>query len=348
MGCCFFPPCRQLCQNSAAVTEELSIFARWRRRLVTCPLTLLLFIVWWAASPVMYVAGAVIDLFRPGHWTTVRGVAFIAWWLLCEAFGIVFLSLAGAFRLPGYEARIYRVQSRWMELMLRGFCTSWSVDLSIEGAELARTGPAHVLCRHASLIDTVFVGNLLANPHGLHLRYVFKKELLNDPTIDIYGNYVPNLFVDRHAADPAAEIAAIGQLGENCGPLDGVVLYPEGTLFTQRRLAHVLSRLKERNDPLYAQASALRHVLPPHLGGALALLETNTDMIFFAHAGLDGAPYIKDYMAGRVTGRKVRAKIWRVPADEIPTDRQDRIDWLYDQWTKMDRWIEDALALLQQ
>lgn len=314
--------------------------SNWRRRLLTCPLTLVAMLVWWAASPVLFLAAAVADVFTTGSRPTVRFVALISWWLFSESFGIVMLSLAGAFHLPGYADRVYRVQSWWMVLMLGGFCRIYGIDITLEGLEHVSPGPVHVLSRHSSLIDTVMIGRLIANPLGLRLRYVFKKELLMDPTIDIFGNHVPNVFVDRQSADSAGEIDVIERLAQGCGPLEGVVIYPEGTLFTKQRLQHILRRLQEREDPLYAQASVLRHLLPPRPGGALALLNTNTDIIFVAHAGFGEAHYLRDYLKGKVTGCRVQVRIWRVPAASIPTDRTARLVWLYKHWTAMDCWID--------
>jgi hypothetical protein len=32
---------------------------------------------------------------------------------------------------------------------------------------------------------------------------------------------------------------------------------------------------------------------------------------------------------------------WRVPRAEIPTGREERIDWLYDRWQRIDDWIDE-------
>lgn len=315
---------------------------QWPRRLWTCSATLAALLLWWAASPVLFLVAAVADLFRDGSWPSVRGVAFIAWWLLAEGFGIVVLGAAALLPLPGRAARVYRAQSRWMMLMLGGFCWIFDVEITLEGLDRVPGGPAHILCRHATLIDTLLVGNLIANPLKLRMRYVFKKELRADPAIDIYGHAVPNLFLDRQSADLGAEVDAIRTLGQGCGPQEGVVLYPEGTLFTEKKRARVLQRMKEHNDPLHTAASALRHLLPPRLGGVLALLDTDTDIIFCAHAGFDGAPYVGDYLRGGATGRRVRVQLWRVAVADIPEGREARVEWLYKHWGVMDRWIAAA------
>jgi hypothetical protein len=32
---------------------------------------------------------------------------------------------------------------------------------------------------------------------------------------------------------------------------------------------------------------------------------------------------------------------WRVPRAEIPTGREERIDWLYDRWQRIDEWVDE-------
>lgn len=35
----------------------------------------------------------------------------------------------------------------------------------------------------------------------------------------------------------------------------------------------------------------------------------------------------------------ITAKWWRVPAAEVPGEREARIGWLYDHWEQIDAWI---------
>jgi hypothetical protein len=32
---------------------------------------------------------------------------------------------------------------------------------------------------------------------------------------------------------------------------------------------------------------------------------------------------------------------WRVPRAEVPTDRDERIDWLFSWWEDIDRWVDE-------
>jgi hypothetical protein len=85
----------------------------------------------------------------------------------------------------------------------------------------------------------------------------------------------------------------------------------------------------------------LVNVLPPHTGGPLALLERNrgADVVFCAHAGLEGAGSPSDLVAGRLVGSTVRVRFWRIAHAEIPAGADARIAWLYEQWQRVDDWI---------
>ena len=90
-----------------------------------------------------------------------------------------------------------------------------------------------------------------------------------------------------------------------------------------------------------ALADRLGHVLPPRLGGTLALLEQarGTDVVVCAHVGLDGFQYISDVWAGGLVGTTVRVRFWRYAAAEVPEDRDELVKWLYERWQVLDDWI---------
>lgn len=62
-----------------------------------------------------------------------------------------------------------------------------------------------------------------------------KQELLWDPCLDIVGNRLPNYFVDRAAKDTARELAHIASLARELAPGQRVVMYPEGTRFSETK-----------------------------------------------------------------------------------------------------------------
>jgi len=201
-----------------------------------------------------------------------------------------------------------------------------------------------VFIRHVSTADTLLPVVLLTGRAGIVLRYVLKRELLWDPCLDIVGNRLPNCFVRRESGQSAAEIAAVVRLLDGLAAHEGVLIYPEGTRFTPAKRERALARLAEgpATEPaLLARARALTNLLPPRLGGPLALLESNpgADVLFCAHTGFEGTRSLADLMAGGLVGTTVRVRLWRVPFAEIPRTRSAMASWLYDHWARMDAWI---------
>jgi len=129
---------------------------------------------------------------------------------------------------------------------------------------------------------------------------------------------------------------------KDLGPRDGVIVYPEGTRFSEAKRKLIIEQL-QRNGETYLceRARMLNNVLPPRLGGALNLLEQNesADVVFCAHFGFDGVVDMRDSLRGSLVGRKVKVRFWRVPFDRIPESREERKDWLFDNWMLVDEWI---------
>ena len=46
-------------------------------------------------------------------------------------------------------------------------------------------------------------------------------------------------------------------------------------------------------------------------------------------------------LTGLPMQHSVRMAWWHVPRAEVPEDREDRLDWLYAWWERIDTWIED-------
>jgi 1-acyl-sn-glycerol-3-phosphate acyltransferase len=124
---------------------------------------------------------------------------------------------------------------------------------------------------------------------------------------------------------------------------DGILIYPEGTRFTPEKREKILASIAKKHPERFQAASALKNVLPPHLGGPLALLERNeregADVVVCAHTGLEGTRDLRHFLNGSMLGAAIRVKFWRVPFAEIPLEREARIAWLYAWWTRVDSWI---------
>jgi len=133
----------------------------------------------------------------------------------------------------------------------------------------------------------------------------------------------------------------VAGLATNLGRADGVLIFPEGTRFSLRRRAEAITKLALSHPDLATRAQALENVLPPRLGGILALLEAapGADVVFGAHTGFDGVRTLADLVGGALVGRTIRLRLHRVVAGEIPADHDARIAWLFDEWKKVDDFV---------
>jgi 1-acyl-sn-glycerol-3-phosphate acyltransferase len=234
----------------------------------------------------------------------------------------------------------YKLQLGWGNLLWESVRVIFRLRIEIDGLEVGRPGPILILARHASIIDNVLPFQLFSRAHGMTLRYVIKKELLMDPALDIAGSWIPNHFVDRQATDPEGEIKALRRLGTGLTENDGLLIFPEGTRFTKERQERALASLQKKNPRFHRHVAGLRHLMPPHPGGALALLEASSaDVVLVAHHGFDGFAQIKDIWAGGMVGKVVTVRLTRVPFSEIPDGRGHRTEWLFKVWQEMDDWI---------
>lgn len=321
----------------------------WGRRLITVPVVILAWALSIVLSPVLFLAAVLVDGWRaissgatPMAW---RMVAILITYLTGELFAVV-----GAFVIwvrSGFgtnRARLvqmsYRLQLGWGNLLWEAVRVIFRLRIQIEGVEVGRPGPILILARHASIIDNVLPFQLFTRAHGMTLRYVIKKELLLDPALDIAGSWIPNHFVDRQATDPEGEIKALRRLGTGLTENDGLLIFPEGTRFTKERQQRALASLQKRNPRFYRLVAGLRHLMPPHPGGALALLEASSaDVVLVAHHGFDGFARVKDIWAGGMVGRLVTVRMTRVAFSDIPDGRGHRTEWLFKVWQEMDDWI---------
>lgn len=320
----------------------------WVRRLVTIPALVLLWLLTVVLLPVLIVAALVIDLARmtkgikPTAW---RLLAFLLTYLTAEAVAVascLFIWVASGF---GANRSLlvrwtYALQGVWANVLWDTACAVFRLQVSVFGDELAAPGPLVVFSRHASMVDNILPFQVFTRQHNLRLRYVLKKELSIDPALDIAGHWLPNHFIDRGGGDSERELEALRQLANGLGTNDGIVIFPEGTRFTPSKRRRTLDILEKRNPRFFERARALRNVLPPRPGGAVAILEVAVaDVVLVAHHGLDGFASVSDIWGGGMVGKHVRVRISRYPYHGIPVGRGQRIDWLFALWSEMDDWL---------
>ncbi|GAC1438415.1 MAG: hypothetical protein NVSMB51_14240 [Solirubrobacteraceae bacterium] len=304
--------------------------------------------------PVLLALAAAVDLslwlVRRKRWVAMRLVAMLWWFLLGELRGLLWL--LGIWVLSAGQdsvcrrRRVYRLRQSWAAGHLTGIRTLFSLRFTVDGLEHAGPGPLVMLIRHASIIDNMLPDAVAGRAHRLGLRFVLKRELEMIPTIDIGGRWVPTNFVRRGSGDTARELVALRRLAVNLTPEEGVLIYPEGTRYTPDKLARAQKLIAERQPALAPLAAGLRHVLPPRVGGTVALLQEarGADVVICGHVGLAGFQYISDIWAGGLVGSEVKVRFWRHPAAEVPQETEALIAWLYARWQELDDWVGEQAA----
>jgi 1-acyl-sn-glycerol-3-phosphate acyltransferase len=330
------------------IPDDDSRATRLRRRVRGVGLDVVGVIVVTALFPLLLIGCVLVDLAlwlrHRKSWMAVRMLVLLWWFLIGELYGLISLLVVwvasrgrdGARR----RERVHRVKRRWLGGLLAGLRGVLGLRLDTEGLELASPGPMIVLSRHASTLDGAFPDAIVGRAHDIGFRFIIKRELQAIPTIDIGGRWVPTLFLDRASGD--VELTRVRALATHLGSRDALLIYPEGTLSTPQKLERAKQIIAERQPEIAPLAEPLQRLLPPRLGGTLALLEAapEADVVILGHTGLDGVRSIGNIWSGQLVGVTVRLRFWRFPASEIPRGSQDEMTvWLYERWQELDEWV---------
>jgi 1-acyl-sn-glycerol-3-phosphate acyltransferase len=316
----------------------------WARRLVTIPSLVLAWGVLVATFPLTSLLAIGVGLVRRRRFVEARMLVFVVVYTSLELVGLArALTLVVMPVGPRRSARHVTLQAWWASTLFAVARALLGLRLDVSGGDSVARGPLILALRHASLADSLLPAVLVTRPHGIALRYVLKKELLVDPCLDVVGHRLPNHFVDR-ARPTEADLNAIAALATDLGPHDGAILYPEGTRFTPKKKARVLAEMEAKGASQLERARTLRHTLPPRVGGLFAMIDAapDVDVVFGAHVGFEGFATFADLFSGAMVGRELRVRFWRVPAAEVPREREARKAWLFDQWQKIDDFVASA------
>jgi 1-acyl-sn-glycerol-3-phosphate acyltransferase len=276
----------------------------------------------------------------------VRLLSFGVCWTWIELAGVA--RAIGTFCLGRAhdEATQYRLMRWWAGVLMRALERTVGFRAVLLGVDALRDGNAVVLCRHASLADSLLSAWAVRCRADVWPRYVLKRELLADPCLDIVGNRIPNHFLDREAVDGSVELDALRALGRGLGPGIVAVIFPEGTRSNQRKRDRALAKISERDPQRAQRLSGLRHLLPPRPAGTAALVDgaPDADVVLAWHTGFDELDTF-----GGILHRlarplpPVRFVARRVPRSEVPGGSAFA-GWLDEQWLRMDAEVAEALS----
>lgn len=200
--------------------------------------------------------------------------------------------------------------------------------------------PLIVFSRHAGPGDTILIIDELMSRYDRRPSVVFKEAIALDPCVDLLGHRLPHAMLDTSDREECE--TRIEQVTRALAPRGVLLLFPEGGNFTPERRRSALERLRRKGRRRFAErAEAMPHVLPPQPTGSLAALSAHgrADVVFAAHTGLGVAAYLPQWWRDMPIGRTLHTRMWLVPAEEIPRDRDDQVEWLYDWWKRIDEWI---------
>ena len=305
----------------------------------------------------------------------------LAWSAAETAALTVFLGLwiasgfGGRLDTEPYQARHYAVMKWFLELIYRAAGRVSGLRVTVTGppetgggleandgleggdgpaGDAAAGGPPAdrpviVLSRHAGPGDSLLLLHYLLSVCDRRPRVVMKATLQLDPTADIVANRLPNVFLHRAARTAGNARERTEQIRRLAAGMSGgsaLVLFPEGGNWTPSRWQRGIDRLRRSGQAgLADRAAAMPNVLPPHGSGALTAIAAcpAADVIFVGHTGLDRLVSVRDVWRSLHTEMGIRARWWRVPAARVPRSagRDAQVDWLYDWWERIDRWITE-------
>jgi 1-acyl-sn-glycerol-3-phosphate acyltransferase len=328
------------------------------RRLVLAPLLLVITVALVLGLPFLLILAAAASPLLPGRWRALRLLWFGLVWLAMESVALfaclalwVASGFGGRLRSEPYQERHYALMRWWLATVFDVATHAFRLRIEIqepaltpEEARARLTRPVIVLSRHAGPGDSFLLVHHLLSRYQRKPRIVMKAALQFDPGLDVVINRLPNAFVSPRRGPDDRVIREIERLAAGLGPTGALVIFPEGGNFTPRRRLRAIRLLEERQlAEEAAKARAMEHLLPPRPGGALAAIEAapSADVIFVAHTGLEHVITVGDVWRALPMEQVLKARWWRVPAAEIPDDREARVDWLYEWWARIDLWVRD-------
>ncbi len=325
----------------------------WGRRLLLAP-----FVVWlagwaWLTAPVWLIVAAALSPLLPGRMRVLRllWVAFV--YLTLESVLLVVLFgwwLASGFgrriRTPYWEGLHYELVQGFLWVFFGEAKRVLNLSIVTDGPtpDAFPGRPILVCCRHAGPGDSFTLVHALMHDYQREPRVVLKDSLAWDPAIDVVLNRLPARFITPHPAAGQDLESQIAALAHGLDANDAFVIFPEGGNFTPARRDRAIERLRSLGlEKMADRAEAMTHVLAPRPGGFLAALDAapDADVVLVAHTGLDHLRTVGDLWRELPMDKRLVMRWWHVRRQDIPAGREERIDWLFDWWERIDQWVDD-------
>jgi 1-acyl-sn-glycerol-3-phosphate acyltransferase len=328
------------------------------RRLLLAPLLLALTVFVIITLPPLVLVAAAVSPWLPGRWRALRLLWFGLVWLVLESAALfaclglwITSGFGGRLRSEPYQERHYAIMRWFLDVMYQVATSVFRLRVQVQEPERTReelaarlTRPVIVMSRHAGPGDSFLLVHRLLVDYRRRPRVVLKAMLQLDPGVDVMMNRLPHAFVSARHTGSGKVVAEIERLARDLGPTGALVIFPEGGNFTPRRRLRAIELLEQRKlREQAARARAMRHLLAPHTGGAMAAIAAapTADVVFVAHTGLEDLITVGDIWRSLPMEQVLKARWWRVPAAEVPKGREEQVRWLYDWWARIDAWISE-------
>lgn len=323
------------------------------QRGVVAPLMIALTVLMWTTLPLWLVGAGLLSPFVPGWLRPVR----LLWLLvvhmtleslaLVELFGLWVASGFGLLlRRPFFERIHYDIVQAYLVVFFREARRVLRLKIETVGPspDAFPGDPLLVFCRHAGPGDSFTLMYALMHWYRREPRVVLKETLAWDPALGVLLGRLPSRFLSSRPGPGRDLEAEIGDLARGLDENDAFVIFPEGGNFTPERRTRSIERLRRLGLHRMAdRATEMTHVLAPRPGGVLAALDAapEADVLLVAHTGLDHVVSVADVWHSLPMDKQLLMGWWRIPRTEIPDGREERIEWLYAWWERVDEWVAE-------
>jgi 1-acyl-sn-glycerol-3-phosphate acyltransferase len=326
------------------------------RRVLIAPGVVLVTFFVLTTLPLWIIVAAAMSPLLTGRWRALRLLWMVLIYLGVEAVGVVYLfwlwivsGFGASLKSRVMQEAHYALLARLLAQIDRSARRVLNVDFELQQrGQRAETldaleRPLVVLSRHAGPGDSLLLIHEVLVELKRRPRIVLKDLLQYDPVIDIALNRLPNRFIETNPGAGEDLEPAIRELAEGMEPRDALVIFPEGGNFTERRRIRAIERLRRLGFRRHAdEATRMQNVMAPRPGGSIAAVAATpkVDIMFVAHTGLEQLSTLADLWRGLPMDQTVKTGWWIVREEDVPTSRQEQIDWLFREWNEVDDWID--------
>ena len=301
--------------------------------------------------PLLFIRGKV-SLSKNSSSRYIRFSLMIVWYLLMECLGTLIALILWVGTIGGYcmqsrpSQRVHAlVQYMWASSLLFGVRLFFNARIIFPDCTVFNAGPLLIAAQHSSFFDALLPTVLLGKGGGSIVpRHVLKRGLLLSPSLDFYGNRLPNKFVERSSTTRDLDISGVFSIGEELHK-DACVIFPEGTFYSPTRFTKAIEKLQVSDPERIEEVAQLKHLLPIKPGGILALVSSapNADLIMIGHYGLSSFGSFKEIINNIPFQSPIEIYVKSIPSSSLPSDTSSCLKVIDNEWLSIDNWLQSKI-----